>query len=166
MSNPIQLCSFRAGDRLCAVPIHDVREIASEASLTVVPHGPDTVHGLVNIRGHIHLILDLHTMLGYPRICPDEHTMLRMLIFKEHCGPAFGILIDSVEDIIIVDSDEIVDRRKRDQAPPAGNDRRSTRSGLVTGVIMHNDELTLVLRVPALIDGFRTLASSGLDTLT
>ena len=59
-------CTFRVDGRLFGVDILDVKEVTAETTFTRVAHAPDEVLGLVNIRGHIYLALDLRRLLGMP----------------------------------------------------------------------------------------------------
>ena len=61
-------CSARSAvnGRLFGVDILDVKEVTAETAYTRVAHAPDEVLGLVNIRGHIYLALDLRRLLGMP----------------------------------------------------------------------------------------------------
>jgi purine-binding chemotaxis protein CheW len=95
-------CTFRVNDRLFGVDILDVKEVTAETTFTRVAHAPDEVLGLVNIRGHIYLALDLHRLLGL------SATMLtgesRFVLFKPSVGNAFGVVVDAISDIRTVDA--------------------------------------------------------------
>ena len=64
LENPRLFCSFRVEGKLYGVDILDVKEVTTEMMYTRIAHAPDEVLGLVNIRGHIHLALDLRRLLG------------------------------------------------------------------------------------------------------
>lgn len=100
-----QFCTFRLGDRLCGVDILEVREVNRETTFTPVPHAPPEVRGFVNLRGHIHLVLDLRRLLGLEAavVGPDS----RLVIFKPQVGEAFGVLVDAIADIVEVPADAI-----------------------------------------------------------
>lgn len=151
----LQLCTFRVHDRLFGVDILDVREVTTDTRITPIPHAPRTVRGFVNLRGQIHLVLDLRRMMGYPDFA--DLTAARLVIYKETTGPSFGMLVDGVADIQVVDEQDIVDRRRNEQPPPEGVERRGGRAGLVRGVVMVEDGLILVLRAAELLDRFAEL---------
>jgi purine-binding chemotaxis protein CheW len=95
-------CTFRVNDRLYGVDILDVKEVTAETTFTRVAHTPDEVLGLVNIRGHIHLALDLHRLLGLSATIVTGES--RLVLFKPSVGNAFGVVVDAISDIRTVDA--------------------------------------------------------------
>src|SRR5438270_7792943 len=98
-------CTFRVEGRLFGVDILDVKEVTAETTHTRVGHAPDEVLGLVNIRGHIYLALDMRRLLGMPatQLTSDS----RLLLFKPSVGSAFGVVVDEISEIQTVDSNRI-----------------------------------------------------------
>ncbi len=136
-----QFCTFRIADRLFGVDILDVKEVNPEISFTPVYHAPKEVLGYVNIRGRIHLILDLRLLLGFESRHLDETS--RIVLFKPHAGESFGVLVDRIGDVADVDETQIEDRRKNDQGHPEGHERRISDLGI--GVCRLKDELMVIL---------------------
>jgi chemotaxis signal transduction protein len=151
----IQLCTFVSNGRLFGVDILHVREVSSETRITPVPHAPKTVSGFVNLRGQVHLILDLRRIMGYPPITDPERC--RLVLFKENVGQSFGLLVDEIGDIRIVAKDQILDRRQGEKRSPDGAIRRAERARMVRGVVMIDGGLILVLRAPELLARFKEL---------
>jgi len=114
MSTPQLYCTFRVADRLFGVPIRTVREVTTETTCTRIPHAPAEVAGYVNIRGHIHLALDLRRLLGLPPGANGQHR--RLVLFQAGVGTAFGVLVDEVGDIVSVD-----DTHAEDLTPASGD---------------------------------------------
>lgn len=150
----VQLCTFVVYDRLFGVDILDVREISTETRITPVPHAPATVRGFVNLRGQVHLVLDLRRIMGYPD--REDVSASRLVLFKERVGRSFGMLVDAVSDIRVVEADAIVDRRRGETAVDHGK-RRAARAGMVRGVVPAGDDLILVLRAHELLGRFKEL---------
>jgi purine-binding chemotaxis protein CheW len=98
-------CTFRVNDRLFGVDILDVKEVTAETTFTRVAHAPDEVLGLVNIRGHIYLALDVHRLLGMPAIVVTGDS--RLVLFKPSVGNAFGMVVDEISDIQTADTNRI-----------------------------------------------------------
>jgi purine-binding chemotaxis protein CheW len=98
-------CTFRVDGRLFGVDILDVKEVTAETTYTRVAHAPDEVLGLVNIRGHIYLALDLRRLLGIPSTQVTNDS--RLLLFKPAVGSAFGVVVDEISDIQTADSNRI-----------------------------------------------------------
>lgn len=136
-----QFCTFRIADRLFGADILDVKEVNPETAFTPIYHASKEVLGYVNIRGRIHLILDLRLLLGFESRPPDETS--RIVLFKAHAGESFGVLVDRIGDVAEVDITQIEDRRKNDQGPPEGHERRVSDLGI--GVCKLKDELMVIL---------------------
>ncbi|MBF0240216.1 MAG: purine-binding chemotaxis protein CheW [SAR324 cluster bacterium] len=97
-----QICTFRIAGYLYGVNIRYVKEINQELHISPVPHSPANVKGLVNIRGEVYLIFDLRNCFGFPPIMIDEHH--RIILFKSDEMEFSGILVDSLQDVIRVQS--------------------------------------------------------------
>src|SRR5437588_12313669 len=95
-------CTFRVEGRLFGVDILDVKEVTAETTYTRVAHAPEEVLGLVNIRGHIYLALDLHRLLGPSATVVTSES--RLVLFKPSVGNAFGVVVDEISDIRTVDA--------------------------------------------------------------
>jgi purine-binding chemotaxis protein CheW len=133
-------CTFRLNGRLYGVDILDAKEVTAETAYTPVAHAPDEVLGLVNIRGHIYLALDLHRLLGLPDAPVTGDS--RLVLFKPTVGNAFGVMVDAIADI------RTVDTARTGTFAPSGRDIDSStagRAGLVDCVCQLDGELLVVL---------------------
>ena len=104
-----QFCTFEVAGRLFGVDILDVKEINAETDFTPVFHAPPDVKGYVNIRGQIHLVLNLRRMLGFAGDEASCSESRRLVIFKPAVGEAFAVLVDRIGDILTVDQAGIED---------------------------------------------------------
>ena len=104
-----EITVFVLGDIPYAVPVRQVREINQNFKITPVPGSPDCVHGTVNLRGQIVTVIDLRMRFGLEASEIDDKTRNIVVSYGEE---QVGLLVDSVEDIIEVDS-------SRFQPPPA-----------------------------------------------
>ena len=135
-----RFCTFRLSDRLYGVDIQDVKEINTETNTTPIFHAPIEIKGYINIRGQVYLLLDLRRIFGFPEKIIDENS--RVILFMPELGDPFGILVDSVEDVVNVDENQIENRRKN-QDEHEGSERRAFNIG--EGVCMLEDELLIIL---------------------
>ena len=143
-----QFCTFWLSGRLYGVDILDVKEVNQEARFTKVFHAPEQVRGLVNIRGRIHLILDLHRILGFK--VEEQVGESRLVLFKPSVGEAFGVLVDGIGDVIeveerLIDSGELVDK------DIAGSDDGPDVSGLISSVCRLEETLLLIINARNLL---------------
>ncbi|MBF0542912.1 MAG: chemotaxis protein CheW [Candidatus Riflebacteria bacterium] len=108
------ICSFRIADRLFGFDIRLVKEIITEFQITPVFHAPEPVKGFMNLRGQIHLILDLRMVLGFERKLGFQPKFI--IIFKPSVSEPFGVLVEKIEDIVEI-SDEMVERSSFTRSP-------------------------------------------------
>jgi purine-binding chemotaxis protein CheW len=140
MSSRRMFCTFRVDGRLFGVDILDVKEVTAEAGLTRVAHAPDEVLGLVNIRGHIYLALDLHRLLGLPATVVTGDS--RLVLFKPAVGHAFGVMVDAIADIQTVDAGRAESFTRADPEAAAVG---AGRADLIDSVYELDGELLVVL---------------------
>ncbi|SIO40777.1 purine-binding chemotaxis protein CheW [Singulisphaera sp. GP187] len=133
-------CTFRVDGRLFGVDILDVKEVTAETTSTRVAHAPDEVLGLVNIRGHIYLALDLRRLLGVP--ATEVTGESRLVLFKPSVGSAFGVVVDQIAEIQTVDSNQIESFTQNDHENALANVRRVD---LIDAVCKLSGELLVVL---------------------
>lgn len=145
--NTSSFCTFKAGGRLFCANILDVKEINTELEFTPIHHAPEEVEGYVNIRGQIHLVLNLKKILRIDTETEDSNP--RLVLFKENVGPDFGILVDQIGDIVEVNHNQIEDRRKGSTPPPDSVERRTPNIGI--GVCKLKDNLMVVLNAKNLL---------------
>ena len=140
METPRLFCSFRIDGHLFGVDILDVKEITTETTSTHIAHAPQEVLGLVNIRGHIYLALDLRRLLGMPVTQITSES--RLVLFKPAVGAAFGVVVDEISEIHTVTADRI-------ESYPSGDHEIMTstvrRVDLIAAVCRLPDELLVVL---------------------
>jgi purine-binding chemotaxis protein CheW len=138
-------CTFRMGGRLFGFDIRAVKEVNTQTRCTPVAHAPREVCGYVNLRGNIFLVLDLRQLIGMDRIqiTPDS----RLLIFKSTVGESFGVLVDSIEDIVTLQSGQLDNWR-----PEFEDTTNSIRAGeLIAGIGKLPQELLIVLKPEQLL---------------
>ncbi len=153
-----QFCTFRISERHFGVDILNVKEINPEVGFTPIFHAPKEVKGYVNIRGQIYLILDMRLILGYGSKAVDESS--HVVLFKTKDIAPFGILVDSIGDVITADDEQIENRRLEDQGPPEEGVERRTRD-LAEGVCKLEDGLLVVLSSHKLLDIIGELREHG-----
>jgi purine-binding chemotaxis protein CheW len=137
-------CTFRLAGRLFGVDVRTVKEVNTRTAVAPVPLAPPAVRGLVNLRGQLHLVLDLRQLLGLGAAAgtPDS----RLVIFKPAVGEAFGVLVDAVGDVVRLTAD----RTERYAA-----DDPARRGGLMTGVGTIEGDLMVI------VDPYRLLDAVG-----
>ena len=140
LSVPQLFCTFRVGGQLFGVDILDVKEVTTETTITRIAHTPSEVLGLVNIRGHIYLALDLRRLLGMPSTQITAES--RLVLFKPSVGSAFGVIVDEISEIHTVSPDQIESYAASEHKALVSQLRRVD---LISAVCKLPDELLVVL---------------------
>lgn len=94
---PREIVSFRLVGQDYCVDIMNVREIRRWSAPTSLPHSPDYVRGLINLRGAVLPIIDLATRLGLPSL---EATSRNVIVVASVEGQLLGLIVDGVSDIV------------------------------------------------------------------
>jgi two-component system chemotaxis sensor kinase CheA len=141
--NRRDFCTFWLSGRLFGVDILGVKEITSKVEFTPVFHSPGHIRGYVNIRGHIHLVVNLKRLLGLES--SDDNDMSgRVILFKTDIGESFGVLVDRISDVVRVSENQI--EENRNASDPNLSDGLDTRDNeLITGVCKLEDNLLVIL---------------------
>jgi len=96
-----QVCSVRVGDVLYGVPITHILEIVGGAKPQVVPLAPGFVGGLMHYRGDVLTAVSLRRLLGLA----EREGKQDLLVVEAQAG-CFGLLVDSVEQVMTVSSED------------------------------------------------------------
>ena len=99
-----ELIAFNIGSQEFCLGITSVREIRGSTPATALPHAPDFVLGVVNLRGVVLPIVDLAVRLGFPR---TEPTARNAIIVVEFGRQVVGLLVDGVSDIFTAGEEQI-----------------------------------------------------------
>ena len=88
------------GGQLFGLPILRVQDVFHPERLTRVPLAPPEIAGVLNLRGRIVTLIDMRRCLGLER---REDDALAMAIGVESGGESYGLLIDSVGEVLQLD---------------------------------------------------------------
>jgi purine-binding chemotaxis protein CheW len=99
MSNSRQLCTFYLDQQLLGVDAEIVQEVIRYQAMTSVPRAPESVTGLINLRGQIVTAIDLRTRLG---CTPRPAEKLPMNVVVRGDDGAVSLLVDQIGDVIEV----------------------------------------------------------------
>ena len=88
------------GGQLFGLPILRVQDVFMPERLTRVPLAPPEISGVLNLRGRIVTLIDMRCRLGMPARAGDAPPMA---IGVESRGESFGLLIDSVGEVLELD---------------------------------------------------------------
>lgn len=99
-----ELIAFRIGDQEFTVNVMSVREIRGWTPAMPMPHTPDYVMGVINLRGAVLPIVDLSLRLGMKAAEPTPRHVI--IVIQVH-DRLVGLLVDAVSDILTITDDLI-----------------------------------------------------------
>ncbi|MBP2635834.1 MAG: cheW 1 [Firmicutes bacterium] len=102
--NDIQLVVFKLGREEYGVSILQVQEIKRITEITRVPHSPDYIKGVMNLRGSVLPVIDLKKRLSLP---PEEYTEDTRIIIIKVEEIVVGMIVDAVSEVTTIDQNSI-----------------------------------------------------------
>ena len=135
----LEFVTLVAGGQNFCIEITQIREIRRWTPVTILPHSPDHVLGVINLRGAVIPIIDLAAKLGFEKITPTERHVIIITAIDE---TIVGLLVESVSEILGVSSDMV-------RETPRGPEDATTRA--ILGVIALDDEMTKVINLATLM---------------
>jgi purine-binding chemotaxis protein CheW len=126
--------------QLFGLPILRVQDVFKPERVTQVPLAPSEIAGVLNLRGRIVTLVDLRRRLDLP---PPADDRPQMAIGVEWRGESYGLLIDSVGEVLTLDDDAR-------EPNPANLDDGLARMSL--GIHRLDDQLLMVLDVERVLD--------------
>lgn len=99
-----KLVLFELDEQVFAIPVSNVSEIQREPQITRIPHVPEWVCGVTNLRGSIISVIDLRLRLGLP--LPEVGIRRRMIVIRSPVQRVTtGLLVDRVLGIRVLSDD-------------------------------------------------------------
>ncbi len=100
----LQLVVFKIKTEEFGVEINSVQEIIRMVNITEIPRAPPYVKGLINLRGHIVVVISLSTIM---RVQSRELDADTRIIVADVGGTVMGFIVDSVSEVIRLPSKSI-----------------------------------------------------------
>lgn len=130
----LQQVLFRLGDELYGLPIGNVQSIIRYEPPTPVPHAPESVEGVINLRGQVIPVVDLRRrLLGTGAVVGPA---TRVIVAESDAGTV-GLMVDAVSEVVTI---ALADVRP---APDAALSAET--ADAFTGVVAHEDGLIILL---------------------
>lgn len=137
----LEFVTLVAGGQNFCIEITQIREIRRWTPVTILPHSPEHVLGVINLRGAVIPIIDLAAKLGFERIAPSERHVIIITAIEERI---IGLLVESVSEILGIGADMV---RETPRSPEDATIRA------ILGVIAVGDDMTKVINLSALAPG-------------
>lgn len=133
MTRDRYLC-FTLDEQSFAVPITVVREIVEMQEITPVPHMPEYLRGVVNLRGQIIPIIDLRLRLGLDFREYDRRTCIVIVAYEDK---QIGLVVDRMDEVVHFDENH------REPAPDYRDEHGMHR--FIGGVGRQDDRVVMLL---------------------
>ncbi|MFM7572254.1 MAG: chemotaxis protein CheW, partial [Snowella sp.] len=100
------LAIFTLNQEFFGVDLSLIQEFLKFTGATAIPCSPAFIIGNINLRGEIITLIDIRSLFNLPRTIASEERQA-MIINVE--GVVVGVLIDSIQDIFMLNSKDVLD---------------------------------------------------------
>lgn len=134
-----QFLTFVLCDEIFALDISKVCEVLDCADITRVPQAPDYMCGVINLRGSVVPVVDMHCKFNLDASARTVNTCI-IIIEVELDGEktVVGAVADSVREVVDLEADQIV-------APPRIGTKLNTE--FIRGMGKHLDGFVIILDI-------------------
>ena len=140
----MELVVFKLSGDYYAFESVNVKEILPYSYTTPIPGCPETIKGVLNVRGDIESVLNLHRLLGLDECEPTSQSRI-ILAHSETIRS--GIFVDSVEDVIRIDKELI--------KPPISTLTPTIKSFAAGGETFYHGNYVILLEIKKLFQAIR-----------
>lgn len=147
-----QVLTFSLGAEVYGVDILRVKEIRGWSPVTRIPQSPDSVLGVLNLRGLIVPIIDLRVRFALASAEFTPLTVIIVLSLRTESGQReCGIVVDNVNDVVDIATDTI---------RPAPSLSVAHIGDFIDGIATHDEQMLILLNAETLVSN--QLSSTGL----
>lgn len=133
--------SFAIDSQYYGIDLLSVREIRAWTEVTHLPNTPDFVRGIINLRGTVVPIYDLRVRLGGGRTTPSR---MHVVIVVVAVNGTFGLLVDSVSDILSID---------RQALQPVPETNMATGDRFLNAIVAREERMVSIIDLDRLVTG-------------
>ncbi len=138
-----QYLSFQLGSELFAIKVGNVREVLEFIKITSVPGEPDFLKGIINVRGSVVPVMNLHIILEIPESEKDVNS--RIIVTEIPLAEetiVLGVIADSVREVLDIDENEI-------EEPPKV--AKKYNSDLTKGIVTREEHFIIILDIESVV---------------
>ncbi len=144
-----QYLTFALGGECYAVDVQNAQTVIEHSRVTHIPRMPDFMLGVINFRGSVVPLLDLHLKLGIerPEAEPGSETQNFVIVILELPWEAhkitLGVRVDEVREVVDIESTMI------EEAPSVGH---SADLRFMRGIAKKDNEFLLILEAERILE--------------
>ncbi|PZU90534.1 MAG: chemotaxis protein CheW [Chelatococcus sp.] len=144
MAENAQYLTLGIDEEIFGIDIANVREILDMRPVSKLPHAPEFLLGMIDVRGTGFPIVDLRTKLGLPRVAPTEATRIIILDVPVK-GRILGVgfVADRVFEVTSLDAGQT-------ESPPDVGGRWQSR--YIAGIGRKSEAFVVVLDLARLME--------------
>jgi purine-binding chemotaxis protein CheW len=135
----IQIILFNLDKECYGIDIDRVRYIIKYPVITTVPNSKSFIHGVLNLRGKIIVVVDLSKRIG---LSDSKITNETRIIITEIENDWIGFLVDSVSEVIKITNEKIL--------PTPNNKECDIKQDYIQGVVPFNQDLLIIFNIDKL----------------
>ena len=147
-----QMINFCIGTEQYGVDIRKVREVIQVGEITPLPHAPDFVKGVINLRGDVIPVINLREKLG---MAEERDTLADRVIVVEIGEKLVGMIVDAVSRVVRIAAAQL------ETAPLWLG---GLTGDYMAGVVRLPDRLIVVLNAEAILTSGEKLELQALET--
>lgn len=153
MAEQAQYVTLGVANELFAAPVCKVQEILDMRPIARLPQAPDTLLGMIDVRGQGIPVVDLRLALGLPEATDTENTRIIVLTLAGEDGELkLGLRADRVFEVTVLDEAEL------DPAPAVSG---SWSGHCIAGIGRRNGRFVTVLDLERLLGSVQTLTQAA-----
>jgi purine-binding chemotaxis protein CheW len=124
----LQVVLFTLDDVFFGVDVYRVQSVIEKIAITEVANSPSYVRGVIDLRGDVIPVIDLKQKFNFGKVYSEDRSKIIVLV---EGASVYGILVDSVLDVLKISRDMIEDN-------PALN---ASNTSYVKGIARHDETL-------------------------
>jgi len=134
-----QYLTFKLDDEVFALEIVKVREVLDFTDVTKVPQTPVFMRGVINLRGSVVPVVDMRVKFSMGEAEATVNTCIIITeVIMEGEPSLLGALVDSVQEVLELDPDEI-------EPPPRIGTKLNTE--FIRGMGKHHEAFIIILDI-------------------
>jgi purine-binding chemotaxis protein CheW len=137
-TSDLQVVVFSIAEQYFGIDISPVSEIIRLEKVTPIPQAPVYVEGVINIRGRVMPVINLHELFNVQQ---GERSDSNRVVIVEADGQNFGLIVDAVYEVRKIAPDLLK------PVPPA----ISLNQNYLEGIILDGENLIVLLNLPKLL---------------
>jgi purine-binding chemotaxis protein CheW len=150
-----QYLTFKLGDEVFATDVAKAREVLDVTTITKIPRTPDFMSGVINLRGNVVPVVDLRLCFDMPQTDKTINTYIVVVeVLLNGESTAIGALVDSVEEVIDLDPDQI------QPAPRIGT---RVRTDFIRGIGKRDAQFIIILDIDRIFSEDELSVFGGVD---